>query len=283
MDAFTGIAVQDLWPLIVFLAGLGALAGFLAGLLGVGGGIVLVPGIFFILETMRGRIGFGAADLIHVAVGTSLAVIVPTGLSSAMAHRRRDSVDFDLVRRIGIGVIAGVAAATVVADGLSGAAMKTIFAAALLGLAGLMFLDPARFRFRDRLPPQPFPALAGALIGGFSALVGIGGATLSVPYMSLHGVPMRRAVGTASALGLVIALPAAFGFILIGLDAPERPPFSLGYVNVLAWGCIVPLSVLVAPLGARAAHKVSVTALRKGFALFMVAVALNMWRKVFFP
>jgi len=121
---------------------------------------------------------------------------------------------------------------------------------------------------------------SGGLIGSISTLVGIGGATLSVPYMSLHGVSMHRAIGTASALGLVIAAPAALGFIAIGWGLAHLPPFSIGYVNFLAWACIIPVSVVVAPIGARLTHKVDAVILRRGFAVLILLVALNMWRKI---
>ena len=111
-------------------------------------------------------------------------------------------------------------------------------------------------------------------------MIGIGGATLSVPYMSMHGIKMHRAVGTASALGLVISIPATIGFMIIGWNLDNLPPFSLGYVNALAWICIIPVSVMIAPLGAKAAHKISVRRLKITFAIFMIVVALNMWRKI---
>lgn len=282
MDIIAGISFGEVLPYVVFLGVLGAVAGFLAGLLGVGGGIVLVPGLYFIFDHMCQKLGIGSPDLMHLSVGTSLAVIVPTGFSSALSHYKRGAVDFGIVRGIGFGVIVGVVFATFIAQGLSGDTMRMIFAGAIIVLAGIMLTDPARFRLAEHLPSLPFQSLAGSVIGFLSTLIGIGGATLSVPYMSLHGIQMHRAVGSASALGLVIAIPAAFGFMLIGIGDPHLPPLSIGYVNVLAWLCIIPVSVLVAPLGAGVAHRVSVPVLRKVFAVFMVFVALNMWRKILF-
>lgn len=267
-------------PVIVMLACLGGVAGFLAGLLGVGGGIVLVPGLYFVFHSLQSHMGFDPAYLMHISVGTSLAIIVPTGLSSALSHKRKGSVDFILVRNIGIGVVFGVVLATWIARGLDEAAMKMIFASAILVLAGIMMVNPSRFKLSGHEPKQPFTTIAGGIIGTLSTLIGIGGATLSVPYMSLHGVSMHRAVGTASALGLVIAVPAALGFAFIGWGLDNLPPFSIGYVNVLAWACIIPVSVSVAPLGASVAHRISVKRLKMIFAIFMVLVALNMWRKI---
>jgi len=283
MDIFGAISFSDLLILISSLVFLGVFAGFLSGLLGVGGGIVLVPGLFFIFEKLQPTFGFDAGNIMHVCVATSLATIIPTGFSSALAHKKRGSIDLQLVKLIGGGIVLGVGGATVIANGLSGATLKLIFASALMVLALIMLLNPSRFKISDELPTPFFASLAGLVIGFLSSLIGIGGATLSVPYMTLHGVNIHRAIGTASALGLVISIPATIGFIFIGWPIQNLPPFSLGYVNLLAWLCIIPCSVLIAPLGAAAAHKISVTRLKKIFAIFMLCVALNMWRKIMMP
>lgn len=274
------VLLYDLVILIVSLLTLGVFAGFLAGLLGVGGGIILVPGLYMILEYLQPRMGFDPAHIMHICVGTSLAVIIPTGLSSVLAHRKRGAVDMVLVRGIGIGIGLGSISASLLAKDIDGYVMKMVFATALIFMAGIMILNPARFKISDKLPRQPYPNIAGFLIGCLSGLIGIGGATVSVPYMTLHGVNMHRAVGSASALGLVIAVPAALGYMYIGLDSVNLPPFSIGFVNILAWGCIIPASILVAPLGAATAHRVSVKRLKIYFAIFMILVALNMWRKI---
>lgn len=126
------------------------------------------------------------------------------------------------------------------------------------------------------MPPQPWPSIAGSFIGAISSLIGIGGATLSVPFMSLCGVDMRRAIGSAAALGVVIAVPGTFGFILTGLGEPGRPPFSIGYVNMLAWITILPSSLLAVRAGVWAAHKLPLEVMRRVFAGFLVLVALKM-------
>lgn len=271
----------EILPLIFLLLSLGAVAGFLAGLLGVGGGIVLVPGLFYIFTALQEQFGFDSSYLMHLSIGTSLAIIVPTGFSSALSHHKKGGVDFDLLKAIGGGIVVGVILATWVAKGLDAMTLRMIFATALCILAMIMMLGRARFQQEDgEKPKQPKTSIAGFVIGGISTMIGIGGATLSVPYMSLHGVPMHRAVGTASALGLVISIPATLGFIMIGWGLDNLPPMSLGYVNALAWICIIPVSVFVAPIGAKAAHKISVRRLKVMFAVFMILVALNMWRKI---
>lgn len=283
MSVLSDISSFDLVLLILSLLLLGCVGGFLAGLLGVGGGIILVPGLNLVFESVSDTFGFSKVDLMHVSVGTSLAIIIPTGLSSAMAHHKRGAVDLDIVKKLGLGIVIGVVSATAVANDLSGMALKMIFATAIFLLAVIMTMDHQKWKLGDSLPKQPKTGLAGFVIGVLSALIGIGGATLSVPYMSVYGTPIHRAVGSASAMGLVIAIPAALGFVYIGWGRQGLPPFSFGYVNLLAWLCVIPTSILLAPVGARVAHKVSVKRLKKIFALFMVLVALNMWRKILMP
>jgi uncharacterized membrane protein YfcA len=266
---------SGLFLLLSFL-GLGVCAGFLAGLLGVGGGIVLVPGLFYIFQSH----GYESASLMHVAVGTSLAVIVPTGFSSARAHWRKGAVDIDMTRRIGIGIVPGAAVGALLASHLSGATLQQVFALAVLFLAAVMAANPARLDL-NIAPGKFLHGLAGFVIGALSSLIGIGGATLSVPYMSLCKMNMHRAVGTASALGLLIAVPAAIGFVASGIGKAGLPPFSFGYMNVAAWVMVALSSVLIAPLGAYFAHRAPVDILRKIFAAFMLLVALKMWAEVF--
>jgi uncharacterized membrane protein YfcA len=254
------------------LIGLGGVAGFLAGLLGVGGGLVLVPGLFFSLSAL----GYDSDHLMHLAVGTSLAIIIPTGLSSALSHAKRKSVRMDLVWRIGPGILAGVGLGTLIAAWISGDDLKLVFGTALLFLSGLMLIDSTRFHFAPDVPGQPWVTLAGGGIGTLSALMGIGGATVSVPYMTLCRVPIHQAVGTASALGMVISIPAATGYAIIGWGVGDLPPLSLGYINLLAFFLISPFSILAAPWGARTAHSISVHALRKVFAGFLVIISLRM-------
>ena len=258
---------------IVSLLMLGLVAGFLAGLLGVGGGIVIVPGLLFVFQAL----GMESESLIHVCVGTSLALIIPNGLMSARAHHLKGAVDFSLVRMIGFGIVAGVILASLIANDLSGRALQMIFAGAIVVLALIMVLNPARFEVFQKMPGQPWPSIAGGIIGLVSSLIGIGGGTLSVPFMSACRVPIHKAIGTAAALGVVIAVPGAIGFMLIGLGEAGRPPFSIGYVNILAWALILPTSLLAVKVGVWAAHKAPVELMRWVFAGFMVIVAVKLW------
>lgn len=269
------IFLHDTPTLLAMISGIvmiAAIAGLLAGLLGIGGGIVLVPGLLMLFQTL----GFDGDKVMHVALGTSLAVIIPTGFSSTRAHWRRESVRKDLLKTIGPGIIFGVLCGTLLADQLDSASLIIIFAVAILFLALFMISPTDKIISLSNIPKQPTPFVAGAGIGTLSALMGIGGATISVPFMTLCRVPIHQAIGTASALGLIIAIPATIGYILTGLGEMGKPPLSFGYINVMAWALIVPISVLCAPLGASLAHKLPVRLLKHVFAAFMMIVAIRM-------
>lgn len=269
---------HSLLTMVPFFIGLGTLVGFLAGLLGVGGGVLLVPGLFYGMSAM----GFDPADLMHMAVGTSLAVILPTGLSSARAHWRRGGVRVDLLKKFAPGIVAGVVIGTFVAKYVSSEELKAIFACMLAVLAVVMNIDASRYALGDGLPAQPWPGIAGGAIGFLATMMGIGGATITIPYMTLYRVPIAQAVGTASAMGIVIAMLAVIGFLSIGAGhAGALPPFSFGYINVLAWVLIVPASVLMAPLGAHYAHKLPVKTLRLVFSVFLFCMAALMIAALF--
>ncbi len=258
--------------LCALIVALGGIAGFMAGLLGIGGGMILVPGLYY-LFTMT---GFDHPQLMHLAVGTSLAIIIPTGISSARAHYKKGSVRIDVVKKLALGIVLGVGIGTLIADQLSGHGLKIVFAVALIGFAAMMQIPADKFRLRDDLPKQPWPSVAGMVIGALSTLMGIGGATLNVPYQTLNGIPIHTAIGSSSAMGPIIALPAAIGFVIIGWHQAGLPPLSLGYVSLLALAVIAPVSVLAAPWGARAAHALPVKAMRRVFSFFIVVIAAKM-------
>jgi uncharacterized membrane protein YfcA len=264
--------------LLVYMFGLAALAGFLAGLLGIGGGLVLVPGLYFVFTSL----GFESDTIMHVAVGTSLSTIIATGISSARAHHRRGAVRFDLVKNVGIGMLCGVVIGTFIAAQVTGLWLQVFFAVTLVVLAVLMRFDPEKIKLYDDVPAQPIPALAGTFNGTICTLMGIGGAALNVPYLTLNNVSIHRAIGTSSALGLFIAIPGTIGFLLIGLDDQSNlPPFTFGYINLLALSIIVPVTVLFAPLGVSMGHKLSIAKLRSVFSVFMIIIALRMLYEVY--
>lgn len=258
--------------LIAMIAAIGAMAGILSGLLGVGGGIILVPGLYALFTAA----GYTPDYLMHMCVGTSLAIIIPTGLMSAYHHWKRDAVDRQALKKIAPCLVLGVIAGSVAIVYIDGESLILFFAAMLFVIALLMQIDPQKFSRRTHLPDQPEPGIAGTVIGFISTLMGIGGASLNVPYMTMNGLPIHRAVGTASSMGPIIALPAIAGFVLAGWSAPHLPPFSLGYVNLPAFAVIVPVSVLCAPLGVSVAHRFSKLMLRRIFSFFLIIVALKM-------
>ncbi|HRC26603.1 MAG TPA: sulfite exporter TauE/SafE family protein [Alphaproteobacteria bacterium] len=265
--------LPHIWPALLLMpCVIGGLAGLLAGLLGVGGGIILVPGFYALLRAA----GYPQADLMHIAVATSLATIVPTGLSSALAHRQREVVRPDILQSMGFAVVIGAFAGSLLAVRVEGDLLKTVFGAFLVGLSGFVALGD-RLRHRSGPPPgRAAMALAGLGTGGISSLLGIGGATFTVPFLSFVGLPLREAIGTAAALGVLISIPACAGFIAGTGGATISVPFTLGYVFVPGLVLAAPASILMAPAGARLAHSLPVRALRFVFALFMVAVGLRM-------
>ncbi len=270
------MAYPEFVALALLLIGLGIASGFLAGMLGIGGGIVLVPGLYFVFT----RAGFAGEGLMQVCLGTSLAVIAITGISSTRAHLARGGVQIPLVQGIGGGILVGVVVASVIAGQVSSDFLQMFFAGAIAVLAVVMWSNPAKklavLGGEYHRPSLFSRSVAGLVIGLVSSLIGVGGATMSVPYMRFYHVPLHRAVGTASALGLVIAVPAAVGYVIAGWKVSGLPLFSFGYVNILAWAVIVPFSFLMAPVGAHVAYKLPVCALRKVFALFMLVVAVKM-------
>lgn len=254
----------------------GALAGFIAGLLGVGGGIIVVPALFFIL----GALGVGEAVRMHVAVGTSLATIIVTSLISARSHASRGAADMALLRQWTPGIILGSAAGSVLALMMDGRSLTALFAAIALAMAVQMAFGNPDWRVADERPRGLTAQAIAAMIGAISALMGIGGGAMSILALSLYGYPIRLAVGTAAAIGSLLAVPGTIGFILGGWGDPALPPFSLGYVNLLAALLILPTSMLFAPLGAKAAHALPMRTLKLAFAVFLAATSIRMFATV---
>ncbi|RFA28439.1 hypothetical protein CAI21_12740 [Alkalilimnicola ehrlichii] len=254
----------------------GAVAGVLAGLLGVGGGIVIVPVLYHLFTLL----GIDESVKMHVAVGTSLATIVPTSIMAARSHAKRGGLDKELLYSLGPALLFGVLIGSLLSGYLRGTTLTAIFAVIALLVALNMAFKPSK-RFREGLPGGPFKAAIGTVIGGFSTLMGIGGGTLTVPILNAFNYPIHRAVGTASAIGLLISIPGAIAFLLHGLQATGLPPGSLGYVNLLGFALIVPMTLAMAPYGARLAHAINADRLRQVFALFLFLTALRMFYGLF--
>jgi uncharacterized membrane protein YfcA len=266
-----GVPASELAWLVVALLAAGFATGLLAGLLGIGGGGILVP----LLYELFGALGVDDALRMHLAVGTSLAVIVPTSLRSFAAHRARGAVDLDLVKSMALPVIAGVALGAVVARYADATALTIIWIVAATLIALKLFFGSAGWRLGDAVPSNPFRAIYGAIVGLLSTLMSIGGGAFISGLMTFYGQPMQRAVATSSGFGPIISIPGTLGFIWAGWGVAGRPPGSLGYVSLLGALLIIPTSVLAAPLGVRIAHGISRRRLELAFAAFLTLVALK--------
>jgi uncharacterized membrane protein YfcA len=258
-----------LWWL-AYLA-IGVLAGFLAGLLGIGGGAIMVPMLVFVFTAQQ----LPAEHILHVALGTSMATIVFTSLSSMRAHHAHGAVDWRIARALAPGMLTGSFCAALVAGLIPTRPLAMLFTALVVFVGTQLLLD-LKPRHTRPLPGAAGLFFAGAVIGGVSSLAAAGGAFLAIPFLAWCAVPLRRAIGTASATGFPIALAGSAGYIVQGWNAEGLPPASLGYVYLPALGMVVVTSMLAAPFGARLAHRLPVKRLRMVFALMFYALALRM-------
>jgi uncharacterized protein len=255
------------------LMAIGTFAGVIAGLLGVGGGIVLVPGFFYAFSYL----GYGGDQLMQVCIATSLATIIITSIRSAIAHDRKGAVDWGVLKSWGPFVASGALAGFFLAAALKSTALQAIFGVLAL-LAGLyMAFGRADWRLDIALPKGILRAVEGGALGFFSALMGIGGGTFGVPMMSLYSFPIHRAVATAAGFGIIIAVPSAIAFLL--LPVQHAPPYTIGAVNVPAFFVTIAMTLMTTPYGVALAHRMDARPLKRAFAIFITLVALNMLRK----
>lgn len=261
--------------LILLLLAIGCAGGFLSGLLGVGGGIIFVPALFFSLSSL----GFSGDHAMHIAIGSSLAVVMATGSMSAFSHYKRGGVDLDILRRWSVPIMIGVILGALVASSVKSVVLKEIFASMTILIAFYMAFSGER----GERPPLRFltvpvqKAMAG-IIGLVSAMLGVGGAILTVPLMSCIGLPMQRAVGTGAALGVAVSIPGVISYMISGSLAGENlPAWSIGYVNLLTVAMIIPTSMLIAPLGVKLSHNMPRPMLRRVFAAVLVIVSVRMF------
>jgi uncharacterized membrane protein YfcA len=263
--------MTELLPLIAILAVSGVVAGFVAGLLGVGGGIVTVP----VLEYSLRFAGVPEEYRMHVAVATSLAAIIPTSISSARTHRARGAVDTQLARSWGIAVMLGAALGSLLASNAPVTVLAGVFGSVALLIAAKMLLPLDHLRAARDVPRGAGGAALGGLIGVVSAVMGIGGGTLTVPTLNLCGYPIHRAVGTAALFGIFISIPGTLGYLL-ARPAVELPWATVGFVSLVGLAVIAPGSMLTAALGARAAHSLSRRRLSQAFGVFLLLVGGRM-------
>ena len=258
---------------LLFVLGLAAAgAGFMAGLLGVGGGIVMVPALYYAFTVLE----FDIVTRMHLSVGTSLAIIIPTSIISTMTHREHDAVDLKMVKSFGVFILAGVICGTFLAVNLKTPSLVLFFSIFTL-IVGLFFIF-----LREKLVDNPkqisaiVKNISGVVIGFISVPLGIGGGSLMVPFMRTFGYDIRKSIGTAAAVGFLIALTGTITMIIGGKIIDNvNTPFSVGYINLLGFAVFVPVTMIMARIGAKVVHKIDKKLLSKIFGIFLILVSIR--------
>ena len=261
--------------LLLMMLMTGCVGGFLSGLLGVGGGTIFVPALFFCLKAA----GIQGDYIMHIAVGTSLAVVFATGVMSAYHHYKRHAVDIKIVKSWGPFIILGVIVGSSFASGMDGRTLKEIFSGLLMLISIYMMFsgDKPKTAPKHKIPPYALYIFC-MFNGMLSAMIGIGGSIVNIPVMAYMGIGIQQAIGTGSALGLMVALPGTIGYIVSGYPhIADLPPLSFGYINLIALAAIIPTSILLAPLGVKASHSLPKHLLRRIFAVVLALVSLRMF------
>ena len=266
------IATGELINLLFVLAVAAAGAGFMAGLLGVGGGIVMVPALYYAFTVLD----FDIVTRMHLSVGTSLAIIIPTSIISTVTHKEYNAVDFKMVRSFGVFILAGVIGGTFLAVNLKTPALVLFFSIFSL-MVGLFFIF-----LREKLVDNPkqisaiVKNISGVIIGFISVPLGIGGGSLMVPFMRTFGYDIRKSIGTAAAVGFLIAVTGTITMITGGKIIDNvNTPFSIGYINLLGFAVFVPVTMVMARIGAKVVHKIDKKLLSKIFGIFLILVSIR--------
>ncbi len=264
--------INEIINLLVVLSIAASVAGFMAGLLGVGGGIIMVPALYYAFTVLD----FDIATRMHLSVGTSLAIIIPTSVISSKTHMEYDAVDLKLVKSFGIFIVLGVIGGTFLAVNLKTSTF-VLFFSVMAFIVGLFFIF-----FREKVVENPkkikdsIKNISGIIVGFISVLLGIGGGSLMVPFMRTFGYDIRKSIGTASAIGFLIALSGTITMITGGkIAANINTPFSIGYINLLGFIVFVPVTMLMARIGAKAVYKLDKKLLSKIFGTFLIAVSIR--------
>jgi uncharacterized protein len=265
-----------LWVSLSLMA-TGCFAGFIAGLLGVGGGIIIVPVLFFVFQ----MIGVSPENAMPIATATSLATMVFTSLSSVRAHIKMRNVDLALLKTLAPFVILGVLAGSVIVTQINGLWLSGLFGCIAIMAALNMILRAGAKPLASELPGTLGKGLIATTIGFFSVMIGIGGGTLTVPSLTAFNYPVHKAVGTAAAVGLLIAFPGALSLLIIGQTTADAPPLTYGLVSLLACFFLVPLTVFFAPVGARVSAYLDAKLLKRIFAVSLIITGLRMLYQVY--
>ena len=266
------ISINEIIYLLTVLAAAAAVAGFMAGLLGVGGGIIMVPALYYAFTVL----GFDIVTRMHLSVGTSLAIIIPTSIISTKTHMEHNAVDFKMVKSFGIFIVLGVIAGTFLVVNLNTPTL-ILFFSIFAFITGLFFIF-----LREKLVENPkrisdaIKNISGILIGFISVPLGIGGGSLMVPFMRTIGYDIRKSIGTAAATGFLIAVSGTITMVLGGKIIDNiNTPYSLGYINLLGFIVFVPVTMIMARIGAKAVYKVSKKILSKIFGTFLIIVSIR--------
>ena len=269
---FDFLSLSELLTLIAVLAVAASISGFIAGLLGVGGGIIMVPALYYAFTVMN----YDIASRMHLALGTSLAIIIPTSIMSAKTHMKFKAVDFDLIKSFGIFIVLGVMLGTVLASNLKTPPLMLFFSIFAF-IVGLFFIF-----IREKIGESPrplskfFKILVGVGLGFFAVPLGIGGGSLGVPAMRLFGYPIKIAIGTSAAIGFLISIFGATSMSLSGLLFDTvNTPLSLGYVNLPGFLVFVPVTMIMVPIGAKLVHSTDKGVLSKIFGVFLLLIAIR--------
>ena len=263
---------SEILNLLLVLAAAAAVAGFMAGLLGVGGGIIMVPALYYAFTVLD----FDIVTRMHLSVGTSLAIIIPTSIISTKTHAEYDAVDFKMVKSFGIFILLGVISGTFLAVNLKTPAL-VLFFSIFAFMVGLFFIF-----LREKLVDNPkkisnlVKNISGILIGFISVPLGIGGGSLMVPFMRTFGYDIRKSIGTAAAIGFLIAVTGSITMVIGGKIIDNvNTPFSIGYINLLGFFVFVPVTMIMARLGAKAVYKIDKKLLSKIFGIFLLIVSVR--------
>lgn len=261
--------------MLVMLLVIGGFAGVLAGLLGVGGGIVLVPAFFYAFQTL----GYDGPQLMQMCLATSLATIIVTSVRSVLSHNKKGAVDWSILRGWGPGITIGAVLGVLVAASLKSVALQALFGVLGIVIGAYLGLGKADWRLGQAMPGGLRRAMLSPMVGFLSVLMGIGGGSFGVPLMSLYNTPIHRAVATAAGFGVIIAVPSVLGFLFLEIDPSQRPPLTIGAVNLVAFGVVICMTLITTPWGVKLAHAMDPKPLKRVFAVFLTLVALNMLRK----
>jgi uncharacterized membrane protein YfcA len=257
----------------LMLLAIGAFAGVLAGLLGVGGGIILVPAFYYAFSVL----GYDSPQLMQMCLATSLATIIVTSIRSVLSHNKKGAVDWGILRGWALGIVLGALVGVLVASSLRSTALQAIFGILAVIVGFYMTFSKSHWRIGDAMPMGMKGYFISPVIGFLSVLMGIGGGSFGVPTMTLFNVPIHRAVATAAGFGVLIAVPSVAVFLTV--DMAVAPPFTIGAVNFIAFFIVISMTLITAPYGAALAHRTDAQRLKRIFGAFLILVALNMLRK----